>query len=146
MKIKIENLKQLEDFAEKLAQKLEKHDVISLIGDLGSGKTTLVQYLAKELGVDDYVTSPTFSIVNIYDGDIEINHLDLYRLENPSELEQIDYETYFYPDGISFIEWAIMGQGYLPDEMIEITITQKDDYRIIEIDDKYERFRDLGEF
>lgn len=146
MKIKIENLKQLEDFAEKLAQKLEKNDVISLIGDLGAGKTTLVQYLAKELGVDDYVTSPTFSIVNIYDGDIEINHLDLYRLENPSELEQIDYETYFYPEGISFIEWAIRGQGYLPDGMIEITITQKDDYRIIEIDDKYERFRDLGEF
>lgn len=146
MKIKIENLKQLENFAKKLAQKLEKNDVISLIGDLGAGKTTLVQYLAKELGVDGYVTSPTFSIVNIYDGDIEINHLDLYRLEDPSELEQIDYETYFYPDGITFIEWAIMGQGYLPDEMIEITITQKDDYRIIEIDDKYERFRDLGEF
>lgn len=145
MKFKIENLEDLEKFARKLASKLQNGDVISLIGDLGAGKTTLVQYLAKELGVDDYVTSPTFAIVNIYYGDFQINHLDLYRLEDPSELEQIDYETYFYPDGITFIEWAAMGGDYLPEDMIEIEITQVDDKRTIEIKGNVDRFSEMGE-
>lgn len=146
MKIKVKNLDELEKFSIKLAKKLQNGDVISLIGDLGAGKTTLVQFLAKELGIDDYVTSPTFSIVNIYDGDYQINHLDLYRLENPSELEQIDYETYFYPDGITFIEWAKMGGDYLPDDMIEIEITQIENERLIEIKGNSNRVSEIGEF
>lgn len=146
MKIKVKNLDELEKFSIKLAKKLQNGDVISLIGDLGAGKTTLVQFLAKELGIDDYVTSPTFSIVNIYDGDYQINHLDLYRLENPSELEQIDYETYFYPDGITFIEWAKMGGDYLPDDMIEIEITQIGNERLIEIKGSSNRVSEIGEF
>lgn len=146
MKIKVKNLDELEKFSIKLAKKLQNGDVISLIGDLGAGKTTLVQFLAKELGIDDYVTSPTFSIVNIYDGDYQINHLDLYRLENPSELEQIDYETYFYPDGITFIEWAKMGGDYLPDDMIEIEITQIENERLIEIKGSSNRVSEIGEF
>ena len=146
MKIKVKNLDELEKFSIKLAKKLQNGDVISLIGDLGAGKTTLVQFLAKELGIDDYVTSPTFSIVNIYNGDYQINHLDLYRLENPSELEQIDYETYFYPDGITFIEWAKMGGDYLPDDMIEIEITQIENERLIEIKGNSNRVSEIGEF
>ncbi len=146
MKIKVKNLDELEKFSIKLAKKLQNGDVISLIGDLGAGKTTLVQFLAKELGIDDYVTSPTFSIVNIYDGDYQINHLDLYRLENPSELEQIDYETYFYPDGITFIEWAKMGGDYLPDDIIEIEITQIENERLIEIKGSSNRVSEIGEF
>lgn len=146
MKIKVRNLEELENFAKKLAKKLKNEDVVSLIGDLGAGKTTLVQFLAKELGVFDYVTSPTFAIVNIYDGDYQINHMDLYRLEDPSELEQIDYETYFYPDGITFIEWAKMGGDYLPDDMIEIEITQIDDERLIEIKGNSKRVSEIGEF
>ncbi|MDO4604630.1 MAG: tRNA (adenosine(37)-N6)-threonylcarbamoyltransferase complex ATPase subunit type 1 TsaE [Helcococcus sp.] len=144
--MKVKNLDELEKFSIKLAKKLQNGDVISLIGDLGAGKTTLVQFLAKELGIDDYVTSPTFSIVNIYDGDYQINHLDLYRLENPSELEQIDYETYFYPDGITFIEWAKMGGDYLPDDMIEIEITQIENERLIEIKGNSNRVSEIGEF
>lgn len=146
MKIKVRNLEELEVFAKKLAKKLKNGDVVSLIGDLGAGKTTLVQFLAKELGVEEYVTSPTFAIVNIYDGEYLINHLDLYRLEDPSELEQIDYETYFYPDGITFIEWAKMGGDYLPDDMIEIKITQIDDERLIEINGNSNRVSEMGEF
>lgn len=146
MKIEVKNLDELESFAIKLARKLKNGDVISLIGDLGAGKTTLVQYLAKELGVNDYVTSPTFAIVNIYDGDYQINHLDLYRLEDPSELEQIDYENYFYPDGITFIEWAKMGGDYLPPDMIEIEINQIEDKRLIEIKGNNNRVSEIGEF
>ena len=146
MKIEVNNLEELEYLAKKIAENLQNGDVISLIGDLGAGKTTLVQFLAKELGVDDYVTSPTFSIVNIYDGEYQINHLDLYRLEDSSELEQIDYETYFYPDGITFIEWAKMGGDYLPDDMIEIEIMQIDDKRIIEIKGIDDRISKRGEF
>lgn len=132
MKFIIKNLEQLNIFAEKLSNHIEEGDVFSLIGDLGAGKTTLVQLIGKHMGVDTYITSPTFSIVNIYQGDFEINHLDLYRLDDPSELEAIDFETYFYPEGVTFIEWAEKGGDYIPDEIIEIKINQLEDTREIE--------------
>lgn len=146
MKIEIKNLEDLKCFAKKLAPLLTEGDVISLIGDLGAGKTSLVQFIAKELEVEDYVTSPTFSIINIYEGKYELNHLDLYRLENEDELLQLDYESYFYPDGISFIEWAEKGGSYLPKEMIEICITKNlsDETRIIEIKDNSKRGIEIG--
>lgn len=132
MKFIINNLGDLEKFAKILADNIKKGDVFSLVGDLGAGKTTLVQMVGKYLGIDDYITSPTFSLVNIYNGDIDLYHLDLYRLESPEEIENIDFETYFYPDGISFIEWAEKAQGYLPDKLIEINIKQKEDIRELE--------------
>lgn len=141
-------LKDLEDFerlAKKLAPLLKEGDVISLSGDLGAGKTTLVQYLTKELGVDDYVTSPTFALVNIYFGDFTINHMDLYRLENPDELLQLDYESYFYPDGLTFIEWAEMGKGYLPKDMIEINIEKNGEIRNFELLENNKRAKEIGE-
>ena len=141
-------LKDLEDFerlAKKLAPLLKEGDVISLSGDLGAGKTTLVQYLTKELGVDDYVTSPTFALVNIYFGDLTINHMDLYRLENPDELLQLDYESYFYPDVLTFIEWAEMGKGYLPKDMIEINIEKNGEIRNFELLENNKRAKEIGE-
>lgn len=145
MKIKITNLSELENFAKSLSKLLNEGDVVSLIGNLGAGKTTLVQMVGKELGVDDYITSPTFSIVNIYQGDRPIYHLDLYRLEDPDELLQIDYEDYFYPEGITFIEWAEMGGDYLPDQMIEINIIQDEDARHIELVENNYRAKEIGE-
>ncbi|MFM1564754.1 tRNA (adenosine(37)-N6)-threonylcarbamoyltransferase complex ATPase subunit type 1 TsaE [Helcococcus ovis] len=145
MKREIKDLRELENFGKKLAKELKFGDVISLKGDLGAGKTTLVQFVAKELGVEDYVTSPTFSIVNIYEGQQKIYHMDLYRLEDPEELEQIDFENYFYPEGVTFIEWAEKGGYYLPEDMIEISIEIGLNKRIIYIEENNIRAKEIGE-
>lgn len=116
----IKSLKEMRDFANKLAPLLRDNDVLNLIGEMGAGKTTFTGYLTESFGITDS-SSPTFAIVNIYEGDKTIYHLDLYRLDSPDELLDIDYETYFYPeDAISIIEWAENGEGYLPDDMISI--------------------------
>ena len=123
----IDNLDQMRDFANEFASLLKENDVINLIGDMGAGKTTLTNYIAKYFAIDES-SSPTFSIVNIYEGDKRIYHLDLYRLDDPDQLLDIDYETYFYPDdGITFIEWAQNGQGYLPKDMINVEISKLED-------------------
>ena len=117
-----ENLKDTEKFGEKLAKSLKKGDVISLIGDMGAGKTTLVQTIGKTLGIDDYITGPTFALVNTFYGDIELNHLDLYRMEDSREIESIDIDNYVYPYGISIIEWAERAKEYMPRNLVEIYI------------------------
>ncbi len=144
MNIIIRDLKEFEEFAKKFAGLIEFGDVFSLIGDLGAGKTTFVQFVGSQMGIDDYITSPTFSIVNIYEADQTIYHLDLYRLESPEELEQLDYESYFYPEGISFIEWAVKGEGYLPEDMIKLNITiRPDGGRNIEIIEDNDRAKEI---
>lgn len=142
----INNLEELKEFAKKLAPLLRAGDVINLIGDMGAGKTTLVNEIARLFGINDS-SSPTFAIVNIYEGDVEIYHLDLYRFDNPDELLDIDFETYFYPEeAISFIEWAENGEGYLPDNMIDIKIDKiNENSRQITILDTTERAREINE-
>lgn len=142
---KVDNLDELKRFASLLSYYIEEGDVFSLVGDLGAGKTTLVQMIGKYLGVDDYITSPTYSIVNVYDGDFEIYHLDLYRLEDPSELESLDYEEYFYPAGVSFIEWASKGGDYLPEDMIVLEIQINNESRIINFVSENQRTTDIKE-
>ena len=135
MEIRIKNLKEMEKFGKFLSDHLKNKDVVSLKGDLGAGKTTLTNFIGKGLNISDYITSPTFNIVNSYYGDKELNHLDLYRIENPLELERIDYENYFYPEGISIIEWAENGGYYIPEDIIEIEIKKSFDEtgRIVDI-------------
>lgn len=140
----INDLNKLNKFAEAFSKSIEKGDVFTLDGDLGAGKTTLVQKIGKFLGVEDYITSPTFSLVNIYDGKCQINHLDLYRLEDPDELLQIDFESYFYPEGISFIEWPDKGGDYIPDDRVDIKIRLEGENRVITIDDS-ERGKEIKE-
>ncbi len=142
----IKNLNDLENFAKKIAPLFKEGDVINLIGDMGAGKTTLVNFIAKEFGIYDS-SSPTFAIVNIYEGRKTIYHLDLYRFTDPDELLDIDFETYFYPDGaITFLEWAENGEGYLPDGMINIKIDKIDtDTRQIQILDDSKRAGEINE-
>ena len=130
--MRINSLKEMEDFAFDFSKKLKKGQVINLIGDMGSGKTTFVSYICKYFGICN-TSSPTFAIVNIYDGkrqgeDFSIYHLDLYRFEDPDEILDIDYENYFYPEGaITFLEWADKACGYLPDDMTEVNIEKIDE-------------------
>lgn len=130
--MRINSLKEMEEFAFDFSKKLKKGQVINLIGEMGSGKTTFVSFVCKYFGIIN-TSSPTFAIVNIYDGkrqgeDFPIYHLDLYRFEDPDEILDIDYENYFYPeDAITFLEWANKAENYLPEDMIEVNIEKIDE-------------------
>lgn len=100
------NEAQMDELAASLAPLLRPGDVFALNGTLGAGKTRFVQGVAHALGVEAEVTSPTFSIHVVYAGEIPLNHFDLYRLEDESELEDIGYWETLESDGVSFIEWA----------------------------------------
>ncbi len=112
--------------------------VFALIGDLGVGKTVLTKGLAVGLGIEESVSSPTFTIVQIYDeGRLPFYHFDVYRIGEPEEMDEIGYEDYVYGQGVSLIEWADLIQEILPEHYTEIRI-EKDleqgfDYRRISI-------------
>ena len=143
----INNLEEMRNFAKKFASSLKENDFINLIGDMGAGKTTFTNFLVQNFGVYDS-SSPTFSLVNIYDGDILIYHLDLYRLDDPDELLDIDYERYFYPkNAITIIEWAENACDFLPDDMINVEIAKTyDNKREITIASDSKRGREINEY
>jgi len=112
---------------EELADRLEPGDRLAFYGDLGSGKTCMIQGICRGLGVVDYVTSPTFILINEYAGQlrerpIPVYHFDLYRLREPGELEDLGAEEYFYGQGICLIEWAEHAGGLLPPRRREIAL------------------------
>lgn len=116
--------------AEKVAQRVREGTVICLEGGLGAGKTLFVQSMARTLGVQGEVTSPTFNLMNIYEGFCPIVHFDLYRLQNEDELEDIGFYEYTdFPEGIVFIEWAEKFSEALPDDYVKIEIERIKDSR-----------------
>ena len=113
------------EFAKDFAEKLNKHSIIVLSGDLGSGKTKFTEGILKYFGLDDEISSPTFTIVNEYDTkDFKIYHFDLYRLSDIDEFYAIGGEEYF-EKGICLIEWGELIQEALPFDYIQISF-QKD--------------------
>ncbi|MCR5176690.1 MAG: tRNA (adenosine(37)-N6)-threonylcarbamoyltransferase complex ATPase subunit type 1 TsaE [Anaerovibrio sp.] len=113
---------------EKIGRAISRGAVICLEGDLGAGKTLFVQHLAKGLGVQGDVTSPTFNIMNVYNGRLPIYHFDLYRLEQEYELEDIGFYDYTdQPEGIVVIEWADKFADCLPEDHILLTIEKESD-------------------
>ena len=105
-----------EKFGLELADDLSSGDVLALVGDLGTGKTTLTKYIAKGLGIKEVITSPTFTIVNEYhSGRLPLFHFDAYRLgESRDELFETGIEEYFYREGICIVEWAELIEEILP--------------------------------
>jgi len=103
---------------EILGRCLSPGDVVALTGELGSGKTCLTQGIARGMGVSAryHVTSPTFTLINEYPGDITLYHVDVYRLSGPVDLEDLGYEEYFYGDGVVVVEWAEKIESILPVE------------------------------
>jgi tRNA threonylcarbamoyladenosine biosynthesis protein TsaE len=108
--------------AAELANELAPGTVIALHGDLGSGKTCLVQGLAAALGIDEPVTSPTYTLIGEYQGRLPLHHIDLYRLSGPEEAVGLGLEEYFDADGITAIEWAERAEGLLPPDLLHIRI------------------------
>lgn len=124
------------NFAQNLASKLEIGDVIVLNGDLGSGKTKFTEGILKYFGLDDEISSPTFTIVNEYNTtDFNIYHFDVYRFADSSEFYAIGGEDYF-SQGLCIIEWGTIIEDALPDNYIEINFEKydkNDDYRLLKI-------------
>lgn len=111
-------------FGALLAEGLEAGDFIALEGDLAAGKTSLVKGLAAGLGYAGPVTSPTFGLLQIYEGGrLPLYHFDVYRLKRPEELEDIGYEEYFYGEGVAAVEWSNETAAYLPASRIELKLS-----------------------
>lgn len=107
----------------ELARELEPGDVVALVGNLGTGKTTLSKYIAQGLGVTETLSSPTFNIVKEYrSGRLPLYHFDVYRLSCGDELVDIGAEDYLYGDGVCLIEWADIVADILPEESIVVRI------------------------
>ncbi len=121
-----------------LGSKATPGQVYCINGDLGVGKTVFTQGFAKGLGIDEPVNSPTFTIIQEYEGNkMPLYHFDVYRIGNVWEMEEIGYEDYFYGEGVCLIEWAELIDEILPDKIITIIIKKNLDkgfnYREIEI-------------
>jgi tRNA threonylcarbamoyladenosine biosynthesis protein TsaE len=144
-KITLEGLKETEEFGIRLGKLIKSGDIISLMGDLGAGKTTLTKSIGKGLGVEDYITSPTFTLINEYKGRIWVYHFDVYRLENIDDLDDLGFEEYFYSNGVSIIEWGDRIDNVLPKERINIKIEKGKelDERIVTIYGEGERTKQL---
>ena len=116
-------LEEIGDVAEKLADVLPESGVIAFHGEMGVGKTTIVNELCRVLGVEDEVSSPTFGLVNIYKArEKTINHVDLYRLKNAEEAETAGVFELFYSDALTIVEWPERIADELPDEFMLLKI------------------------
>jgi tRNA threonylcarbamoyladenosine biosynthesis protein TsaE len=127
---------------------LDSGDVVCLYGDLGAGKTIFAQGVARGLGIEDTVTSPTFTLINEYQGRLPFYHMDVFRLCSPLEMEDLGYEEYFFGSGVTLVEWADIVHQILPQDRLDITITRRpegDDFREITLAPLGDRYRQLVE-
>lgn len=139
----IETFSEKETFAlgKKLGEEAKPGEVYTLVGELGVGKTVLTQGLARGLEIEEPISSPTFTIIQIYEeGRLSLYHFDVYRIGDIEEMEEIGYEDYFYGNGICLIEWANLIEDILP-ERYKMILIEKDlekgfDYRKITIEER----------
>ena len=111
-----------------LGKLLDAGDTVCLYGDLGAGKTNFTYGIAQGLDVpEQYITSPTFTFVNEYQGRVPLYHIDLYRLKDPDELEHIGFDEYLESDGVTVIEWAERAEDELPVESLSVYLTYVDE-------------------
>jgi tRNA threonylcarbamoyladenosine biosynthesis protein TsaE len=123
------------ELGQRLGAILQKGDTVCLTGDLGTGKTAFTGGIAKALGIGGYITSPTFTIVNEYEGDLPLYHFDVYRIGDQGEMFETGYDEYVSGEGITVIEWAELIRDILPADRIEVFIEKdhadKPDSRLI---------------
>lgn len=113
------------ELGKKLAMKAVPGTVIALNGDLGVGKTIFTKGFAAGLGITEHVNSPTFTIMQVYDGGrMPFYHFDVYRIGDVSEMDEIGYEEYFYGEGVCLVEWAGLVREILPEDCLEISISK----------------------
>jgi len=133
MKISTDTHEKTLILGDQLGKFLKPGDIVLLFGDLGAGKTTLTQGICHGLGINkgEYIRSPTFTLVNSYQGRISINHIDLYRLDTFAEIEALGLEEYLFSDNVSLIEWPEkLRQDSDPSENLELGIEERIEVRI----------------
>ena len=145
MEFYLKNSLATESLGQAVGRAAADGDVICLTGDLGAGKTLFTKGVAEALGVAaEDVTSPTFAIMNVYDGGrLQVRHFDLYRLNRPEELEDIGFAEYAGGDGVTLIEWAELFADQLPDEYLQVLITKEGDGRRAVLSAKGRRYEEL---
>ena len=130
MEIKINSLDNIHEAAKEFIAAMGDNTVFAFYGKMGAGKTTFIKAVCEELGVTDVINSPTFAIVNEYRSDENgelIYHFDFYRINKPSEAEDIGTEDYFYSGALCFIEWPEKIEDLLPGDVVEVAITESPD-------------------
>ena len=151
MEFLLNNVEETMALGEKIGSLVRAGDIICIDGELGSGKTHLTKGLAMGLGINEYITSPTFTIVNEYDGRLKLYHFDVYRVNDPDEIENIGFDEYIFGQGVSIIEWSNLIEDLIPYEHIQINISKVpekgDDYRKINIEyfgDRYQYLKEIN--
>jgi tRNA threonylcarbamoyladenosine biosynthesis protein TsaE len=157
MHFKINNLQELESLAHVFSSCMEKGDIFLLSGDMGAGKTTFVSFVVKNIGMENHVCSPTFTLINRYNVKKEyfVYHMDLYRIESESDLLSLDLDSYFAKrDRVIFIEWSEKLGIFCPEEFLMINFQYKnsedfvigshdEEMRLIELVSKGQRYDKL---
>lgn len=143
--IVLRGLEDTNEFGIMLGRAMKKGDILCLNGDLGAGKTTMTKSIGKGLGVEEYITSPTFALINQYSGRIPVYHFDVYRLENADELIDLGFDEYFYGNGVCIIEWADKIEKMIPQERIVIDIEKgsAQDERIVRVSGHGNRYEQI---
>lgn len=150
MEFEIYNVDDTTKLGIKLGKLLNAGDIVCLTGDLGVGKTHITKGIAQGLGINDTITSPTFTIVNEYEGGrLKLNHFDVYRVNDPDEIYAIGFDDYIFSDAASIIEWANYIEEILPDDLLHIKIekdlTKGENYRKITLTPYGERYNYIKE-
>ena len=134
--VRTNSAEETEKIGEKLAEHVSKGGVIAMFGGMGMGKTAFVRGLARALGVHECVTSPTFAIVNEYEGRVKLYHFDMYRITGLDDLYSTGYFDYLYTGGVLAVEWSENIIDALPEDYIKVSFSkgENDNSRIIEIE------------
>ena len=124
------------ELARAVGELLRPGDVVSLVGELGAGKTVFARGVARALGVTELVVSPTFTIVREYDGRVPLVHVDVYRIDAVQELHDLGFEEVVRDDAVTIVEWGDMIDGLLPGDRLDVRLTPgaADDERVVEIE------------
>ena len=124
------------ELARAVGELLRPGDVISLVGELGAGKTVFARGVARALGVTDLVVSPTFTIVREYEGRVPLVHVDVYRIDAVQELHDLGFEEVVRDDAVTLVEWGDKIEGLLPGDRLDIRLAPggADDERVVEIE------------
>jgi len=122
LKVQTESELETESIGQSIGRRAETPLVVMLVGPLGAGKTVFARGVARGLGYDGYVRSPTYTMLHHYPGQVAMFHFDLYRLDDPSELDELGAREHFYEEGVSVVEWADRARDYWPPSYLLVEI------------------------
>lgn len=141
----VNSLDEMREIGLNIGKNLKGSEIILLRGNLGAGKTHLTKFIGEGMGIKDYITSPSFALLNIYEGDIALYHFDAYRLEEDIDTELLGFDDYIYSEGVSIIEWPDRMMDIIPNEYLEIRIDygKNDQERVLYLEGYGQKYEDI---